>query len=64
VAIPLFGARGAGAGIAQPLKAVMSTVIVLPDNVYPGAGGLVHFHGFWGRYGHNFQYRISFALIR
>src|SRR5216684_4770247 len=57
VAVPFLRARGAGTRIAQPLKAVVRAVIVLPHNIYPSAGGFVHFYGFWSRYGHNFQYR-------
>src|SRR6266849_5549461 len=62
VTVPFFCAGGAGAGIAQPLKAVMGAVVVLPHNIYPGAGGFVHFYGFWSRYSHKFQYRTPLPL--
>lgn len=46
VIVALFGAGGAGTGVAQPLKAVMRVVAVVPVDVHAGSGGDVDFDGF------------------
>ena len=44
--VALFGAGGAGAGVAEPLKVVVSVVAVIPVDVHSGAGGYIDLYGF------------------
>ncbi len=55
VIIALFGAGSAGAGVAQPLEAIVRAMAVVPLNVHAGAGGDIDLDGFGIDDGHQFQ---------
>ncbi len=45
--LSLLNTQSAGAGIAQEREAVHAAMAVLPLDFHAGAGGEVHFDGFW-----------------
>jgi hypothetical protein len=56
VIVTLFRAGGAGTGVAQPLKAKMRAMAVVPLNVHSCTGGDVHFDRLGIDYGHMDKY--------
>ena len=47
VTLAFFVAQCAGAGIAKKRKRINAAMTVLPLDLHTGAGGYIHFYGFW-----------------
>lgn len=54
--VALFRAGGAGAGVAQPLKAKVRAMAVVPLDIHSGTGGDVDFDGLGIDHGHIDKY--------
>lgn len=68
VIVPFFCAGGAGAGVAQPLKAKVCAMAVVPLDVHTRTGGDVHFDrlgindGHMNKYIQNFRRQIPLDI--
>jgi len=56
--VALFGAGGAGTGVAQPLEAEVGAMAVVPLDVHARTGGDVNFDGLGVDYGHRDKYTV------
>ena len=63
--VALFRAGGARTGVAQPLKAKVRVMAIVPLNVHASAGGDVHFDRLGIDYGHIDKYiQLEFGKVR